>query len=118
MIHHAEISKLPLDPFIEGRRRPIANATTHPTFDPATGAVLCDVPVCDESVVDEAVTSARKALKGQWATVLPAERARILQRVAKLIRGDAARLATIESPRQREAAERGKRGYRDLSALL
>ncbi|WP_312795047.1 aldehyde dehydrogenase family protein [Tianweitania sp.] len=68
----------------------------HPSYDPATGEVLCDVPVSGTDLVDEAVEASRIALKGAWASVTPAERSRMLNRVAQAIRKDAQRLATVE----------------------
>ncbi|MEJ8570446.1 aldehyde dehydrogenase family protein [Microbaculum marinum] len=97
MTQHAEIARLSLDPFIDGKRRPVAGTAVHPTYDAASGTVLCDVPVCDEAVVDEAVAAAKAALKGTWAAVPPAERGRMLLRVAQFIRRDAGRLALLES---------------------
>lgn len=97
MTKHADLTKLPVDPFIDGKRRPIPGAASHATYNPATGEILREIPICDATIVDEAVASARKALKGEWSKVLPAERSRILQRVAQSIRRDSQQLAIIES---------------------
>lgn len=84
-----------LDPYVNGARRKTAG-DVHPTYDPATGETLCEVPVSDGAVIDEAVEASRAALKGEWANVTPAERSRMLLRVAQAIRADAKRLATVE----------------------
>jgi acyl-CoA reductase-like NAD-dependent aldehyde dehydrogenase len=97
MTVHPEISRIPLEPFIGGKRRPLKHGATHPSFDPASGATICEVPICDAQVVDEAVCSAKEALKGGWASLAPAERGRMLMRVAQALRRDAERLALIES---------------------
>lgn len=94
MPHHY-IEGIALDPYINGARRKITGET-HPTYDPATGEILCEVPVCDSAVVDEAVEASRTALKGAWAKVTPAERSRMLSRVAEAIRADAEHLAIVE----------------------
>lgn len=95
MTIHQHLQAIPLDPYVNGKRRRISG-DVHPTYDPATGEILYEVPVADASVVDEAVEASRAALKGSWAAVTPAERSRMLFRVAQLIRADAERLATVE----------------------
>lgn len=96
MTYHSHIADIPLDPYVDGTRRSMSG-DAHPTYDPASGEVLRNVPVADASVVDEAVAASRKALKGEWAKVTPAERSRMLSRVAREIRADAERLAIVES---------------------
>lgn len=86
-----------LDPFIDGAHVPTDSKDAIPTYDPATGEVLCDVPVADGAVVDRAVQSAKAALKGAWADITPANRSQILYRVAQGIRARAEELATVES---------------------
>jgi len=90
------IENINLNPFIGG-----ANRTLHgdplPTYDPATGDIICEVPISSADIVDEAVESSKRALKGAWAKVTPAERSRMLIRLAREIREDAERLATVES---------------------
>jgi acyl-CoA reductase-like NAD-dependent aldehyde dehydrogenase len=97
MTKHFDIANLPLNPFVDGKRISLSNAEVFPTYDPATGTVLREVPVSGEDTVADAVQSARRALKGDWAKVTPAERSRMLFRVAQSIRQDAERLAIIES---------------------
>ncbi|SAL73474.1 aldehyde dehydrogenase [Caballeronia arvi] len=96
MTQHIDFGSLPLNPFIDGKRIALSGDVV-PTYDPASASVLCNVPVSDENLVADAVRSAKRALKGPWAKVTPAERSRMLFRVAQLIRHDAARLATLES---------------------
>jgi acyl-CoA reductase-like NAD-dependent aldehyde dehydrogenase len=96
MTHHTAIEAIDLHPYIDGARRR-AQGETCPTHDPASGEVLRQVPVADAAIVDEAVASAKRALKGPWAKVTPAERSRMLLRVAQEIRGDAEKLAIVES---------------------
>ncbi len=96
MTYMSEIHGIDLDPYIDGARRKIGGAAC-PTFDPASGQVLCEVPVADAAVVGEAVDAASRALRGDWARIVPAERSRILLRVAQEIRKDADRLAMVES---------------------
>ena len=97
MTHFSQIDGLPLDPFIAGKRLKLGNGSTWPTFDPASGEVLAEVPIATPDLVGNAVKAASEALKGEWKGVLPAERSRILFRVAQLLRRDASKLAEIES---------------------
>ncbi len=92
-----DVASLPTDPFIDGKRVHLPRSDVFPTFDPALGSVLRDVPVANAELVDRAVHSAKRALKGAWGNVLPAERSRILTRVANFIRRDAGQLALVES---------------------
>jgi acyl-CoA reductase-like NAD-dependent aldehyde dehydrogenase len=65
--------------------------------DPATGGPIGAVPAATAADVDHAVAVSRRALAGSWARTKPAERARILLRVAQAIRDNAGRLAVIET---------------------
>jgi aldehyde dehydrogenase (NAD+) len=68
-----------------------------PTQDPALGQVIAEVPAGNAADVDAAVAAAKSAFYGTWIKTLPAERSRILNRTAALIRRDAARLAQVET---------------------
>lgn len=96
MTYQSEIQGINLDPYIDGARRSLGGET-FPTHDPASGEVLHRVPVADAAVVGDAVDAASRALKGAWGKVTPAERSRMLTRVAQEIRKDAERLALVES---------------------
>lgn len=92
----AEIGTVSLDPYIDGKHVPLDTADKHPTFDPASGEAIAEVPISDAQVVDRAVQSAKKGLAA-WGRVLPAERGRVLSRTAAIIRREAPRLSVIES---------------------
>ncbi len=67
-------------------------------INPATEEVLATVPAGDRTDVDHAVTAARAAFDtGPWCRMRPAERQRLLLRLADLIERDAQTLAEIES---------------------
>ncbi|MES2262702.1 MAG: aldehyde dehydrogenase family protein [Pseudomonadota bacterium] len=68
-------------------------------FNPATGAVIARIPDGDAAAVDAAVASSRAALHG-WSRTRPAERERILLRVADLLELHADELAEIETLNQ------------------
>lgn len=91
------IDDIPLGPFIAGDYVTVSSPEVVPTFDPATGAVLANVPLSDRSMVDRAVHAAKAASTGPWSDLTPADRSRILYRTAALIRRDAENLSVVES---------------------
>jgi aldehyde dehydrogenase (NAD+) len=74
----------------------VASADVYDNIDPSTGRSLGPVARAGEDEVDRAVTAARRALK-EWRKTAPAERARVLTRIADLIERDQDRLALLES---------------------
>jgi phenylacetaldehyde dehydrogenase len=79
----------------------LVGAVSGKTFEvvnPATGAVIANVPEGDKADVDIAVAAARRAFDdGVWARVSPSEKGRILWRIADLIERDLEELAELES---------------------
>lgn len=69
-----------------------------PTVNPATEEVITEVPQATAEDVDRAVQAAVAAHQsGVWRTLNPSKRARILAKVADLIRRDAEQLAWLET---------------------
>ena len=66
------------------------------TLNPGTGASLGRVAIGDATDVDAAVAAARRGF-AEWRAVVPLERARILRRVAELLRRNAGELALIDA---------------------
>jgi phenylacetaldehyde dehydrogenase len=67
-------------------------------LDPSTGQVVTTVADATADDVEQAVTAARTAFDtGEWARTSPRDRARVLHRVADLIREHAAELTAVES---------------------
>jgi phenylacetaldehyde dehydrogenase len=66
--------------------------------EPCTGGVLAVTPAASEGDVDRAVADARRAVdKGDWARATPAERERMLLRIADVVEEHGRTLAEIES---------------------
>ncbi len=66
--------------------------------DPATGEIFAKVPAGTASDVDRAVSAARRAFEdGEWPQMRPAQRERLLLRLADLVEREARSLAEIES---------------------
>lgn len=69
-----------------------------PTVNPATGAVLAHIAAGNAADIDRAVNAARAALsRGPWPDMLPAQRARLLWRMADLIEAHLDELAELET---------------------
>jgi phenylacetaldehyde dehydrogenase len=69
-----------------------------PTVNPATGEVLAQIAAGDASDIDVAVRAARAALSaGPWPEMLPAQRARLLWRMADLMEQHLDELAELET---------------------
>lgn len=69
-------------------------AGTRPVEDPSTGEAFIEVPEASEAQALEAIAAARAA-QPAWGARAPLDRARIMQRIAALIRDDAERLARV-----------------------
>ncbi|WP_436800738.1 2-hydroxymuconic semialdehyde dehydrogenase [Streptomyces cyaneofuscatus] len=73
-----------------------------PLVDPVTGRTVGAVPEASRELVDQAVAAARAALRGPWAAWSPAERSRLLHRIADGIE------ARFEEFSAAECADTGK----------
>ncbi len=65
--------------------------------DPSTGAPIATAYAAGKADVDRAVRAARRAFEGNWSSVRPKDRARMLTRIADLIEENAEELALLES---------------------
>lgn len=75
-----------------------ANGEVLDVLNPATEEMLATVPAGNHVDVDRAVAAAREAFdEGPWSRMRPAERQRLMLRLADLIERDAQTLAEIES---------------------
>ncbi len=84
--------------FVAGRFRPACEGRTFATLNPATGEHLAYVAACTAADVDLAVAAARRSFEGGvWSRCDPAERRRVLTRLADLIVASTDELALLES---------------------
>jgi aldehyde dehydrogenase (NAD+) len=74
----------------------IETNNTVAVLDPSSGKVIALTADCGPDEIDRAVRAARRASR-QWRKVAVAERARILRRIAELIKRDEADLAHLEA---------------------
>ena len=82
---------------IDGKLVPAASGKTFAVYNPATGAVIANVPEPDKADVKHAVAAARRAFDdGRWANVGAAGRGKMLWKLADLIERDLEELAELE----------------------
>jgi aminomuconate-semialdehyde/2-hydroxymuconate-6-semialdehyde dehydrogenase len=84
--------------FIDGAFVDAASGSTFGSVEPATGEVLATVAEGDAEDVRRAVAAARRAFdEGPWPRLSPAERKKILYRIAELIDRKREELARLET---------------------
>ena len=86
----------PTQLLIDGKCVNSASGKTFDTINPATGEVITKLQEADKADVEIAVKAARRAFQ-TWRNVNPAERCRLLHRLADLIEKHKEELAQIES---------------------
>jgi aldehyde dehydrogenase (NAD+) len=83
---------------INGEKVDASDGKTFEVFDPSTGDVLATVAKATKADVDRAVKAAQAALESKaWGGAPPAERGRVMIRIAQALRDQAEELATLES---------------------
>jgi aldehyde dehydrogenase (NAD+) len=83
--------------FIDGRFTDPADGGSIKTINPATEEVLAEVAVAGPADVDRAVSAARAAQRDVWGPMAPADRAKYLYRIARLVAERSRELAVLES---------------------
>jgi acyl-CoA reductase-like NAD-dependent aldehyde dehydrogenase len=84
--------------FIDGRYVDAQSGATFDNVNPANGKVFAKVAATDAADVDLAVKAARRAFDaGKWSRAAPAERKRVLLKLAELIETNADELALTET---------------------
>ncbi len=83
---------------INGKWVESASGKTFATYNPATGQVLANVAEGDREDIDRAVKAARAAFEtGPWSRTSPAERGKMIWRLADLVEKHLEEFAQIES---------------------
>src|SRR5262245_42482318 len=72
-----------------------AGGARFPDVNPATGEVVCEVAAADAALLDRAVEAA-KAAQQRWVALPAAERGRVLNRIAAILRERKEELARLE----------------------
>ena len=83
---------------VNGKWTDAASGKTFPTYNPATGEVLAHVAEGDREDIDRAVRAARAAFdSGPWSKLTPAERAKLIWKLAELVDKHNEEFAQLES---------------------
>ena len=90
------LDKQTYDLFINGESVKPRSGSYTDVVNPATNQVIASVAAAGIHDADHAVTSARAALEGKWATMPPARRARVLFKIANLLSERIDELTRIE----------------------
>ncbi|HWN96835.1 MAG TPA: aldehyde dehydrogenase family protein [Methylomirabilota bacterium] len=91
------ISK-PRGMLIDGQWTEAESGETFPTYDPATGEVICEIAAGDKADIDRAVRAARAAFEsGPWRSMTPSERGRLIWKLADLLEKNLEEFARLES---------------------
>ena len=81
---------------IDGRWEQAVSGKNLPVISPIDGKQLCTLALADRTDVDRAVGAARKSYEsGAWSRMAPAERKKVLHRIAGLIEVHHAELAVL-----------------------
>ena len=84
--------------FVDGKFVKAQSEKTFDCFNPSNGKLLTKVSSCDETDVDRAVKSCRKAFdNGHWSRMSPSERKKILLKLSDLILKNHDELALLDS---------------------
>ncbi|MDR3532478.1 MAG: aldehyde dehydrogenase family protein [Rhodopila sp.] len=95
-----------IHPFLDGKPKRMliggkwleaASGKTFETRNPATGEILAQVAEGDVEDIDRAVAAAREAFNGPWSKFKPAERQRILLKLADLVERDIEEFAALDT---------------------
>src|ERR1700687_2249713 len=90
-----------------------AQGRTIPVIDPGSGELFAEIARGGGAEIDAAVRAARGAFEGAWGALAPAERGRLLAKLAQLIERDAESLARAES---RDVGKPLAQSRRDIAA--
>ena len=91
-------TKGPSQLLIGGSWRPGEGENTFEVIEPATSEVMAQVAIGTPADVDSAVKAARKAFEsGAWSKMAASARARVLYRIAELIRSNLGDLSRLEA---------------------
>lgn len=85
------------DLYIDGKFVKPSSGKYFATINPATEKTIAQVAHANEKDVDKAVKAARKAYTEVWSKTTPAERAKYIYRIARMMQERARELAVIES---------------------
>ncbi len=103
---------------INGKWVDAASGKTFESINPATGEVLAHIAEAGESDVDAAVAAARKAFDTTWGATKPAERQRLLLKLADLIDRDYDEFAMLDTLEMGMPISRSSAGRQRIVGMI
>lgn len=100
--------------FIDNEWTAAYDGNTVDVTDPSTGEVFAQIARSGGSEIGRAVQAARNAFNGQWGTMAPAARSRLLLRIAQALLDHADELAALE---QRDTGKPTSQAKADAQAV-
>ncbi|MGD9804019.1 MAG: aldehyde dehydrogenase family protein [Hyphomicrobiaceae bacterium] len=94
---HPYLDGKPKRMLIGGNWVEAAAGKTFESINPSTGEVLATVAEADREDINRAVAAARRAFTGPWSKFKPAERQRLLLKLADLLERDFDELASLDT---------------------
>src|SRR5262245_18322938 len=95
---HAAATQKPRRMLINGQWTTAESGETFPTYNPATGEVICEVAAGDKPDIERAVKAARAAFEsGPWRSMTPSDRGKLLWKLADLLEKNLEEFARLES---------------------
>lgn len=103
---------------INGKWVNAASGKTFESINPATGEVLAHIAEAGEADVDAAVAAARKAFDTTWGSTKPAERQRLLLKLADLIDRDYDEFAMLDTLEMGMPISRSSAGRQRIVGMI
>ncbi len=103
---------------INGKWVDAASGKTFESINPATGEVLAHIAEAGESDVNAAVAAARKAFDTTWGATKPAERQRLLLKLADLIDRDYDEFAMLDTLEMGMPISRSSAGRQRIVGMI
>ncbi len=94
---HPFLNGRPKRLFIGGQWVEAKSGRRFSTHNPATGELLAEVAEGDAADIDMAVAAARRAFEGSWSKWKPADRQRLLLKLADLVEAEIDQLAALDT---------------------
>ncbi len=92
-----QIGELPAHMWIAGQRISGGLRDGIECRDPGSGELLSKLPAGTKEDIAEAVATAKAALKGPWADMLPKERGRLIWKIGEALHAEVDRFALVET---------------------
>ena len=115
---HPFLDGKPKRMLIDGKRLEAVSGKTFESRNPATGELLANVAEGDAEDINLAVAAARRAFTGPWSKLKPAERQRLLLRLADLVEENIEEFAQLDTLDMGAPISRTRAGRQRATGML